>query len=64
MITSLVSGCLKPKSEGESPLNFLATGGRDKKVTVWSFNANAKENKEILIPKITLTGHNHFVSDL
>lgn len=41
MITSIVSGCLKPKQEGESSLHFLVTGGRDKKITVWNLNANA-----------------------
>lgn len=64
MITSIVSGSLKPKQEGESSFHFLATGGRDKKITIWNFNSNALENKSILVPKITLTGHNHFVSDL
>lgn len=64
MITSLVFGSLKPKVDGESNLHFLATAGRDKKIVVWNFNTHASENKGLLIPKITLTGHNHFVSDL
>ena len=64
MITSLAFGTLKPKVDGESNLQFLVTGGRDKKIIVWNLNNHASENKGLLIPKITLTGHNHFVSDL
>ena len=64
MITSIVSGSLKPKQDGEPNLHFVATAGRDKKINIWNLNSNAQEQKDILIPKMTLTGHNHFVSDL
>ena len=61
MITSLVSGVLKVKDNVQS---ILVTGGRDKKITIWSINHQTQENKSICIPKFSLTGHNHFVSDL
>lgn len=61
MISSMTSGVLKVKDNVQS---ILVTGGRDKKVTVWSINHHSQEVKSLCVPKFTLTGHNHFVSDL
>jgi guanine nucleotide-binding protein subunit beta-2-like 1 protein len=61
MITSMVAGVLRVKDNVQP---VLVTGGRDKKITVWNINHSAQENKETVIPKFTLTGHNHFVADL
>lgn len=61
MITSMVSGVIKIKDNVQS---ILATGGRDKKITIWNISNSAQEAKDLVVPKFTLTGHNHFVSDL
>jgi guanine nucleotide-binding protein subunit beta-2-like 1 protein len=49
----------------DSNRTFLITGGRDKKVLIWNVDYNAGDNlSQVAIPKYTLTGHNHFVTDL
>ena len=64
MVTSLAFGCMKDKADALGSQPFLVTGSRDKKITFWGFNPHATENKNVLLPRRTLTGHNHFVSDL
>ena len=61
-ISAIASGCVTIK---EGSRTFLITGGRDKKVLIWNLDYNAGDNlNSVAIPKYTLTGHNHFVTDL
>lgn len=61
-ISCVASGCISLK---ESTKTFLITGGRDKKVLIWNIDYNAGEDlTKVAVPKYTLTGHNHHVTDL
>jgi guanine nucleotide-binding protein subunit beta-2-like 1 protein len=61
-ISAIASGCVNVK---ECSKTFLITGGRDKKVLIWNLDYNAGDNlSSVVLPKYTLTGHNHFITDL
>jgi guanine nucleotide-binding protein subunit beta-2-like 1 protein len=61
-ISCIVSGCVSVKDGNRT---FLVTGGRDKKVLIWNVDYNAGDNlAKVAVPTYTLTGHNHFVTDL
>ena len=62
MVTSIVTGV----SSDDDKKKYLISGSRDKKIILWKLYGDQEEDEEGLFgePYISLTGHNHFVSDL
>lgn len=62
-VTSIVTG--HTNVEGKEN-DILVTGSRDKTLILWKLNQDLDRNEETAFgePFISLTGHNHFVSDL
>ena len=62
-ITSIVTG--HSNIDGKDN-DILVTGSRDKTLIIWKINQDLERNEEAPFgePFISLTGHNHFVSDL
>ena len=60
-VTSIVTG--HPQKENEDT-QVLITGSRDKTVLIWKFNNDSKVASDFGFPVQSLTGHNHFISDL
>ena len=60
-VTSIVTGLAK---EDGKENEILVSASRDKKLMIWK-QYDEKKNEELFgEPYISLTGHNHFVSDL
>lgn len=59
-VTSLITG--HALNEDEDP-NLLISGSRDKTCMIWNLYNDNKEGY-YGVPFKSLTGHNHFVSDL
>jgi len=51
---------------GEETREFLISGSRDKSVLIWDIieRKDTDEEKEWGVPRKTLKGHSHFISDL
>jgi len=51
---------------GEETREFLISGSRDKSVLIWDIieRKDTDEEKEGGVPRKTLKGHSHFISDL
>ena len=60
-VTSIVTG--HPQKENEDT-QVLISGSRDKTVLIWKFNPESKVVSDFGEPVQSLTGHNHFISDL
>jgi len=62
-ITSIVTG--HSNTDGKEN-DILVTGSRDKTLIIWKINHDLERNEEAAFgePFISLTGHNHFISDL
>lgn len=62
-VTCLISGHSLKENEDS---NVLISGSRDKKIMIWNFSQEGSNLQEGLygIPYKSLTGHNHFLSDL
>ena len=62
-VTSIVSG--HSNADGKEN-NILVSGGRDKTLLIWKLNPDLERNQGETFgePFISLTGHNHFISDL
>jgi guanine nucleotide-binding protein subunit beta-2-like 1 protein len=63
MVTSIVTGVSR---EGETENEVVVSGSRDKKLIIWRINQNENDTPQKTFgePYISLTGHNHFISDL
>ena len=62
MVTSIVSGFTR---EDDKDNEILVSGSRDHKLLIWKLTPESERNEETYgEPYISLTGHNHFVSDL
>jgi len=62
-ITAIVTG--HSNTDGKDN-DILVTGSRDKTLIIWKLNQDLERNEETAFgePFISLTGHNHFISDL
>lgn len=62
MVTSIVIGV----SADDDKKKYVISGSRDKKLILWKILPDAEENEDGVYGEayISLTGHNHFVSDL
>lgn len=62
-VTTIISGHSLKENEDSY---VLISGSRDKKIIIWNFSNDLQQtNKELCgIPYKSLTGHNHFISDL
>jgi len=61
-VTSIVSG---HKIKDKSDSNLLVSGSRDRSLIIWSLDQDVKEDSEYFgQPWKSLTGHDHFVSDI
>jgi guanine nucleotide-binding protein subunit beta-2-like 1 protein len=60
-VTSIVSG--STNSEGKDS-TILVSGSRDKTLIMWSLEGRNEETNQFGKPLKSMTGHNHFVTDL
>lgn len=62
MVTSIVSGFTR---EDDKDNDILVSGSRDKRLLIWKLSPESERSEDSFgEPYISLTGHNHFVSDL
>ncbi len=62
-VTSIVTGLSK---DGDKESEVVVSGSRDKKLMIWRINEDGTDESGDFVgePYISLTGHNHFVSDI
>lgn len=61
MVTSIVTG----ESNDDDKKKYVISGSRDKKLIIWKLIPDQEDENSLFgEPYISLTGHNHFVSDL
>jgi len=60
-VTAIETG--HPQKENEDT-QVLITASRDKTILIWKFNNESKVVSDFGVPVQSLTGHNHFISDL
>lgn len=60
VVTSIVTG----NSDSHEDDTVLVSGSRDKTLLIWQLTPSDSDSQEFGIPFKSLTGHNHFVSDL